>query len=106
MRVPVGFINASGVGRGAMIETGLREKLSFSAESSSNESFSGMGEFVAVVPRLAPVLSASEEPKNENLLLETGTLKFGVIMGSFPAFDGPVLVSLWGPPSMSTASNA
>ena len=89
-----------------MVETGLREKLSSSAESSSNDSFSGPGEFVVVVLWLIPSLSASEEPKNESLLLEIGILKFGTVLESLLAFDKPARVSLWVSPPMSTAFKA
>lgn len=88
LRTPVGFISASGVGKGVMIETGLLEKLSFSAESSSNVSFSGVGELGSWLPPIVLGLSASVEPKNENLLLDIGILKFVVILGDFLANDG------------------
>ena len=94
MRVPVGFINASGVGRGAMVERGLPEKLSSSGELSMNESSTRLGELVDLVSLLVLALSVSEEPKNENLLLEVGTLKFGANLGSFLAFDGPTTLSV------------
>jgi hypothetical protein len=94
MRVPVGFINASGVGRGAMVERGLPEKLSSSGESSLNESSTRLGKLVDVASLVVLGLSVSEEPKNENLLLEVGTLKFGANLGGFLAFDGPTWVSV------------
>jgi hypothetical protein len=105
VRVPAGFINASGVGRGAMVETGLLEELS-SVGSLSNGSFSAIGEFVAVVLRLEPALSALEDPQNENLVLEIGTLKFGAILESLFLFDGAAEVSLRVSSSMSLASSA
>ena len=67
MRVPVGFINASGVGRGAMVERGLPEKLSSSGELSLCESSTGLGELADVVPLLVLGLRVSEELKNEYL---------------------------------------
>lgn len=94
MRVPVGFINASGVGRGAMVERGLPEKLSSSGESSLNEPSASLGKLVGVVSLVVLELSVSEEPKNENLLLEVGTLKFGANLVTFLAFDRPTWVSV------------
>jgi hypothetical protein len=76
-----------------MVETGLRDKLSSSVELSSKEALSGIGEFVAVVQGVVPVLSASEVPKNENLLLKIGTLKFGVTLESFLPFDEVLCVA-------------
>jgi hypothetical protein len=94
VRVLVGFINASGVGRGAIVERGLPEKLSSSEELSMNESSARLGKLVDLVS--LPVLgsSISEEPKNENLLLEMGTLKFGANLVGFLAFDGPTMFSV------------
>jgi hypothetical protein len=89
-----------------MVETGLRDKLSSSAESSLNEAFSGIGEFVAVVQGVVPVLSASEAPRNENLLLKVGTLKFGVTLESFLPFDEALCVALRVTISVSLASKA
>lgn len=89
MRIPVGFINASGVGKGAMVERGLPEKLSSSAESSLNESSTRLGKLGDVVSLIVLGLSVSEELQNENLLLEVGTLKFGANLVSFLGFDGP-----------------
>jgi hypothetical protein len=105
VRVPVGFINASGVGRGAIVEIGLRDKLSSSAES-SKEAFSGIGEFVAVVQGVVPLLSASEVPKNENLLLKIGTLKFGVTLETLFPLDEALCAVLRVIFSMSPASRA
>ena len=89
MRIPVGFINASGVGKGAMVERGLPEKLSSSGESSLNESSTRLGKLGDVVSLIVLGLIVSEEPQNENLLLEVGTLKFGANLVSFLGFDGP-----------------
>jgi hypothetical protein len=89
VRIPVGFINASGVGKGAMVERGLPEKLSSSAESSLNESSTRLGKLGDVVSLIVLGLSVSEEPQNENLLLEVGTLKFGANLVSFLGFDEP-----------------
>ena len=89
MRVPIGFINASGV-----VERGLPEKLSSSGELSMNESSTRLGKLVDLVSLLVLGLSVSEEPKNENLLLEIGTLKFGANLVGFLAFDGPAMFSV------------
>jgi len=94
VRVPVRLINASGVGRGAMVERGLPEKLSSSGESSMNESSTRLGKLVDLVSLLVLGWSVSEEPKNENLSLEIGTLKFGANLMGFLAFDGPTTLSV------------
>jgi hypothetical protein len=94
VRVPVGFINASGVGRGAMVERGLPEKLSSSGKLSMNESSTRVGKLVDLVSLLVLGLGVSEEPKNENLLLEIGTLKFGANLVGFLTFDGPTTFSV------------
>ena len=106
VRVPVGFINASGVGKGAMVEMRRLQKLSFSAGSSSNESYPGLGEVVALDDRLKLELGAADDPKSENLLLEIGTLKFGVTQGSLLVFDVQEWLDFRESPSTSTASSA
>jgi hypothetical protein len=50
-----------------MVERGLPEKLSSSGELSLNESSTGLGELVDVVPLLVLGLRVSEELKNEYL---------------------------------------
>jgi hypothetical protein len=77
-----------------MVERGLPEKLSSSGELSMNESSTRLGKLVDLVSLPVLGLSVSEEPKNENLLLEIGTLKFGANLVGFLTFDGPTTFSV------------